>query len=578
MQGLIICDIGDYHIIYALEPSTFIHHCLPLLVFTKVGILHSVATTVMKLLSAVNLLAIAITVAAQNTVHVEVDHTVFVQRTIYFKANPSTTVAVSTTTRSWSEENTNVYTEYGNGVSASGAPDASTSVEESAGSSSYTTASPDTPSVASSDVMPSLNVIRDISLAPLSLSSPSSSATEESTLHDGHEIATSESVVLGSASMTGYVSFGSNGVEGPSASCSYTTTTIVVTPTITVTVMPSSLSTFSSSSLAGTTSSEFSSPSSSAESSTSTDLTATSSYLLESIISEPSGSVESLSEPAPSPLTLKGFEYGAPNNVYDPNDAIFYLQTRNESSLPDPELESGWYTDASKWLTSAKNLDMEKTWSWGPGTSTTSLYMRLDDLSVWKYQYKWENPWQETKRLTQTQLKKSPFWQIEPKDVLLDSANKYGNKIVQFALDNFGKTVGGGECWDLTRAILLKEQLVSWNYVHGYPILEAAVDSEGKQHFNLNRDEIRPGDIIQYRLTKLNIDGAIWQYGTPDHTAIVELVEGKRLNLLLQNISPCRCVQRTHHDIDAIVGGHYVVYRPMSLDWQGRSLRNMESQ
>ena len=121
-----------------------------------------------------------------------------------------------------------------------------------------------------------------------------------------------------------------------------------------------------------------------------------------------------------------------------------------------------------------------------------------------------------------------------------------------------GKTVGGGECWDLA---------------------QEALDSNGAdwvRPFNFGKpldpedDRIAPGDIIQFRSVRLKSSlpggGSLLQnIGEPDHTAIIIGVEGKnKYELAHQNSGGKRYVITSVVDLNSMTSGSYRIYRPVA--------------
>ncbi len=126
------------------------------------------------------------------------------------------------------------------------------------------------------------------------------------------------------------------------------------------------------------------------------------------------------------------------------------------------------------------------------------------------------------------------------------------DKILKYVGTVIGKTVGRGECWDLTQAVL-DNYNADWTrpFNFGVPI-------------NYKSKEVLPGDIVQMYKIKLKYDNKIEYYGYPNHTAIVYKVLSKNKFILAhQNVFNKRYVILTKFDVGNIVTGRLDFYRPI---------------
>jgi hypothetical protein len=132
------------------------------------------------------------------------------------------------------------------------------------------------------------------------------------------------------------------------------------------------------------------------------------------------------------------------------------------------------------------------------------------------------------------------------------------DKVLAFVGSVMGKTVNSGECWDLAQEAL-DNAGADWVRPLNFGTLLAPVS-----------DEIRPGDIIQFRSVRLTfkIPGGITKFeklGNPDHTAIIYGVEGKKIyKLAHQNSDGRRYVVTTVIDLNCLTEGKYWIYRPVA--------------
>ncbi|OGU17423.1 MAG: hypothetical protein A2076_04590 [Geobacteraceae bacterium GWC2_53_11] len=132
-------------------------------------------------------------------------------------------------------------------------------------------------------------------------------------------------------------------------------------------------------------------------------------------------------------------------------------------------------------------------------------------------------------------------------------------EVLAFVNGVMGTQVGSGECWDLAQQAL-DTSLADWTRPTSFGL-----------PLNPEKDEIKAGDIIQFRSVKttehLPGGGTRWEtLGAPDHTAIVYKVLGKkRYTLAHQNIGGKRIVLTSDINLAKVTGGKYWIYRPVAL-------------
>lgn len=138
------------------------------------------------------------------------------------------------------------------------------------------------------------------------------------------------------------------------------------------------------------------------------------------------------------------------------------------------------------------------------------------------------------------------------------SGLELNSRIIRFVDSVMGTPVGRGECWDLAQAAL-DANLADWSRPTRFGIL-----------LNADTDEIKAGDIMQFRALKLTEQlpgGAIRRgtLGTPDHTAIVYNVLGKKhYTLAHQNVAGTQIVMTTELNLAHVTSGEYWIYRPVA--------------
>lgn len=119
--------------------------------------------------------------------------------------------------------------------------------------------------------------------------------------------------------------------------------------------------------------------------------------------------------------------------------------------------------------------------------------------------------------------------------------------VLGFAQQNFGRTVGNGECWTLANeALKAAGARPAVGYTFGAGI---------------NRRDVTPGDILQFTSVRIEKGNQFWNLGTPQHTAIVEAVEGTVVTVLHQNFGT-RTVTRLTFDFEDVVRGEIGAFRP----------------
>lgn len=93
--------------------------------------------------------------------------------------------------------------------------------------------------------------------------------------------------------------------------------------------------------------------------------------------------------------------------------------------------------------------------------------------------------------------------------------------VLAFATARMGQRVGAGECWDLAEQALATANAKTSNDIMGWKNVTANADY--KWGTPVNKDNLMPGDIIQFRDYKYQLDDGSYQT-RPHHTAIVAFV------------------------------------------------------
>ncbi|GAB4239712.1 MAG: hypothetical protein Tsb0034_15890 [Ekhidna sp.] len=136
-------------------------------------------------------------------------------------------------------------------------------------------------------------------------------------------------------------------------------------------------------------------------------------------------------------------------------------------------------------------------------------------------------------------------------------------KVIEFVNKNMGKKVDRGECWDLAAGALAYANA----YFDRSSIKTAMI--YGKE-LNPAKDEILPGDMIQFKKVKMKWTEGNTTYesslGMPDHTAIVYKVNGKGdYEIAHQNTGEWgKKVGVNTLKLDRIISGKLTFYRPVA--------------
>lgn len=134
-----------------------------------------------------------------------------------------------------------------------------------------------------------------------------------------------------------------------------------------------------------------------------------------------------------------------------------------------------------------------------------------------------------------------------------DSIPELNGKIISFVKKNIGKKVGRGECWDLVQ-IPLNENKANWDGEYGFG---------GK--VNYKKDQIFPGDIIQFEKVEIKIkDGnKTYTYSYYHHTAVVyEVLSKGKYKIAEQNTDKGKKVTIDELDLNFMTKGKVQFFRP----------------
>ena len=136
-----------------------------------------------------------------------------------------------------------------------------------------------------------------------------------------------------------------------------------------------------------------------------------------------------------------------------------------------------------------------------------------------------------------------------------------------------GNKVATGECWDVAQKALQKgcgnHAFVSTYYHHGFPILTATGSPSGPSYSASPLDEIRRGDILQFKSCTFTSSAGTQIVGDPDHTSVVLEVASGVIHVGEQNVNGKRYVVRGKYVVENLKKGTLTVYRSMPRAWGG---------
>lgn len=147
---------------------------------------------------------------------------------------------------------------------------------------------------------------------------------------------------------------------------------------------------------------------------------------------------------------------------------------------------------------------------------------------------------------------------------LIEWSQRFGTRIARQAMSYTGTVVGDGECWTLAETAIREgckgEAMDTTGYTHGFPIYTRGF-SPYCQERRPDRDQIRPGDVIQYSEMHYERDGRHVIAGKPDHTSIVVGVNGLVLTLRQSNMGGDLRTQKGTFDLKKYKKGFFAVFR-----------------
>jgi hypothetical protein len=128
-------------------------------------------------------------------------------------------------------------------------------------------------------------------------------------------------------------------------------------------------------------------------------------------------------------------------------------------------------------------------------------------------------------------------------------------QVLAYANSQLGATVGDGQCWTLA------DQALAYAGAHRPGVDGYGVNVFGRQ---IPVNQVRPGDVIQFEGVRFDYPDGSWME-MPHHTAIVEAVQGSKIQVIQQNFGNTpqeRVVRTTWLDLSAKTRGTMTYFRP----------------
>ncbi|QPG75949.1 hypothetical protein FOA43_003335 [Brettanomyces nanus] len=203
-----------------------------------------------------------------------------------------------------------------------------------------------------------------------------------------------------------------------------------------------------------------------------------------------------------------------------------------------------------------------------------SIYaFRLSDLATVRLKFSWDGSY-----LSPLDTLKQEVSFLPPptasKQQLLDGSKIFGEHIANWCEVREGEKVGNGECWTLARDALQKacgnHAFVSSGLNHGALLVTYKMSPTTGKLVVIQEpitDDIKRGDILQFKSSFFKCPDKSITFGAPDHTALVLNVGGSKLQIIQQNNNGKKVVAEDQINLDNMAGGELKVFRPVSANW-----------
>lgn len=236
----------------------------------------------------------------------------------------------------------------------------------------------------------------------------------------------------------------------------------------------------------------------------------------------------------------------------------------------DLELETLWFVDSSlnKMPACFVNKPIQCSFGYTSTHELRTYAVRLSDLATAKLKLSWKKDTLLSKESINAISQSLSF--IPPpkvsKQQLQSGHEKYGEHVANWCEVKLGKTVGDGECWTLARDALSRgcggHAFVSTATVHG-----AEIEYRRDDQIIRKIENVKRGDILQFKKCLFENSNGWCTYGDPDHTAIVVSVRNDEINVLHQNVNGVKVVAKGIINLKELQKGEIWIYRPVDSDW-----------
>lgn len=251
---------------------------------------------------------------------------------------------------------------------------------------------------------------------------------------------------------------------------------------------------------------------------------------------------------------------------------------KKQAPVLNLQIESGWWLEDQliKLPNDLAGCNYALSFGYSSDESFKVFAFRLKDLSTLKLRFTWSRAASDPLKSYNLEQNFIPAPQPTTVKQIITSHEKYGEYVASWCENKQGQKVGSGECWDLAHDALQKgcgkHAFVSDGYNHGYMMIEIIGSSQGPQFTPAPiSDEIRRGDILQFKSCVFKYPNSMVSYGAPDHTAVVlENRDGQVLEIIHQNVNGVKLVQKGEVDLSGFNDGEIKVFRPMDADWIGK--------
>jgi hypothetical protein len=229
-----------------------------------------------------------------------------------------------------------------------------------------------------------------------------------------------------------------------------------------------------------------------------------------------------------------------------------------------------------------QGLDYQCSYGYAGQKSFKIYAFRLKDLATVKLKMTWMKDAKNVKDSLTTEVSFIPPPTATAK-LLKEGHDKFGEHVANWCEVKEGQTVGNGECWTLAHDALEracgKYAFVSSGLNHGALIATYTGTGNGVPNVSVPAitDEIRRGDILQFRECVFKYPQRTMTCGMPDHTSIVLDVKPsddvdadgrlKWLEIIHQNMGGVKKVRVADIDLGKLVEGELKVFRPVPIEW-----------